>query len=245
MKRVSTTSLVLLVILAAPRPAGAEWVIAGFFGNAATTRTYLTLTQPSTRTGVRFDSVDYEGRSFHLPPYYGYRATYFLRSPEWFGIEGEVVHMKVYAQPAEALPAAGTIDGAAVSGPVALASVVERFSLSHGQNLLFVNAVARYAPGRCGDFRTARFVLLARAGVGPTLPHVETTIAGVAEEGYQRGAIAVQAAGGIELRAWKQLHALVEYKFTRCRQSVSAAAGSHIETLLHTHHLTFGLSWHF
>ena len=244
MKRFGGTALVLLILLGSPRPAGAQWVVAGYFGGAATARTYLALTQPASTTSVRFDGVDYQGRSFNLPPYYGYRGAYFFRSPGWFGIEGEVVHMKVYAQPDQVVAATGTIDGVPLSGPISLGALVQRFSISHGQNILFANAVVRHAFGARSDYRRARLVAAARVGAGPTLPHVESTIADVGDERYERGAVALQAAGGIELLVWKGLHAVAEYKFTRCRQAVDAAGGARIETLLTTHHFVFGASWH-
>jgi len=111
--------------------------------------------------------------------------------------------------------------------------------------MLLANAVVRHAFGKRGDYRTARLVAAARVGAGPTLPHVESTIADVGDERYERGAVAFQAAGGIELLVWKHLRALAEYKFTRCRQSVDAADGARVETLLRTHHFAFGVSWHF
>ncbi len=238
--------LLPLALLAFSQPAAADWVIAGYFGSAATSRTSLTLTQPASLLNVRFDGVDYEGRSFNLPPYYGYRGGYFFSSPGWFGLEGEVIHMKVYSQPDQVVSATGTAQGVPLSGVATpLGAYLARFSLSHGQNMLFVNAVVRHAFGAHADYRTARLVAFARFGAGPTLPHVESTIRGVTDEHYQRGAIAFQAAGGVELLVWRNLHALAEYKFTRCRQSVDVAAGAHVETLLSTHHFVFGASWHF
>ncbi len=245
MKRRSAAVLIALVMLGAPGTARAEWVIAGFLGTAATSRSYLMLTQDATRTAIRFDSVDYQGRSFELPPYYGYRAAYFFRTPGWFGLEAEVIHMKVFAQPEEALPASGTLHGGPVAGSVPLDTVVQRFSLSHGQNMLLANAVLRHPFGERGSDRTARLVATIRLGVGPTLPHVESTVNDVTDERYEIGAVAFQAGGGIELRLWKGLHGLAEYKFTRCRQAVNTAGNSHVETLLTTHHVVFGAAWHF
>ncbi len=243
MKHVVWLSAVLL--LAPVARADADWIAGGFLGAAVTTRTYLAVTQSSSATLVRFDSVDYKGQSFHLPLYYGYRVAWFPGSGRSFGVEGEVIHMKAYAQTGTLVPATGTINGAPVAGTMRLDAFVQRFSLSHGQNLIFVNAVFRHAFGECGDYRTARLVGLARLGVGPTFPHVESTIGGVRDEHYERGAIAFQAAGGIEVLVWKKLHALAEYKFTRCRQSVNAAAGAAVETLLSSHHFVGGVAVHF
>jgi hypothetical protein len=245
MKRVGCCLFTVLSLLAWVRSADAEWVVGGYLGSVATGQSYLAVTQPASRTSVRFDPVDYKGRSFNLPLYYGYRAAYFPGSPGWFGIEGEVIHMKAYAQTGDVASASGVVGGVPVAVSMPISNVVQRFSLSHGQNMLLVNAVARHAFGGRGDYRTARLVALARVGAGPTLPHAESTIDGVADERYERGALVFQAAGGIELLVWKKLHALAEYKFTRCRQSVSVAAGGTAETLLSSHHFVFGAAWHF
>jgi opacity protein-like surface antigen len=235
----------LLLTLASPARADAGWVIAGYLGAAMTARTYLSVTQAATGTHVRFDAVDLEGRSFSLPIYYGYRAAYFLGSGGWLGVEGEVIHMKVYAQVHAAVPSSGVLRGSPSAATTSVDDLVQRFSLSHGQNLLLVNAVLRHVFGECGDPRTSRLAAIARVGVGPTLPHVESTIGGVGDERYERGAVALQLAAGIDLRLWSRLHALAEYKFTRCRQSVSTAGASRVQTLLRTHHVVFGAAWYF
>jgi opacity protein-like surface antigen len=60
-----------------------------------------------------------------------------------------------------------------------------------------------------------------------------------------RGALAWQVAAGMEVRLFRRLSLVGEYKFTRCRQSVAAAAACRIDTLLSSHHVTFGAAWHF
>ncbi len=232
-------------MLACARPASAQWVVAGYLGTASTSQTSLALAQSSASTDVRLDDVNYEGRSFSLPLYYGYRVAYFPGTDGWLGIEAEVIHMKVYARTGDLVHASGKVGGVAVNGSMPLGNLIQRFSLSHGQNMILFNAVLRHVFGECGNARTARLIGAARIGLGPTLPHVESTVAGVGDERYQWGALGVQAAAGIELLVWKQLHALAEYKFTRCRQSVTIAGGGTAETLLASHHVVFGASWHF
>jgi hypothetical protein len=200
MKRVGCCLFTVLSLLARVRSADAEWVVGGFLGWVATSQSYLAVTQPASRTNVRFDPVDYKGRSFNLPLYYGYRAAYFPGSPGWFGIEGEVIHMKAYAQTGDVASASGVVGGVPVAVSMPISNVVQRFSLSHGQNMLLVNAVVRHAFGGRGDYRTARLVALARVGAGPTLPHAESTIGGVADERYERGAL-VGLPGGWRHRA--------------------------------------------
>ena len=201
-------AVLLLLLLAFPTPARAQWVIAAYFGAATTGNSALTFSQPASNTTTRFDSIAYEGQSFHSPPYYGYRVAYFPRSPGWFGVEAELVHLKVFTQ----LPAG---------------ALLERFSISHGQNMLVANAVVRHAFGEGGDYRAARLLALARVGAGPTIPHVESTVAGVADERYhmalrilRRSFLGVARSGtGSPREFWEMFYPL------GWRDALTAAAG--------------------
>ena len=58
------------------------------------------------------------------------------------------------------------------------------------------------------------------------------------------GRLAWQVAGGIEIKLWRGLYALGEYKFTRTRQRGTIFSGE-AESLLRSHHGVFGLSYRF
>src|SRR5919199_579059 len=79
-----------------PAPARADWIVAGYVGNAWTASTTLTVDRGAAGT-TTFTDVPFESHSFDSPLYYGYRGGWFRR--DGLGIEGEVIHLKVYARP--------------------------------------------------------------------------------------------------------------------------------------------------
>jgi opacity protein-like surface antigen len=220
----------------------AEWVFAAYLGAARTVNAPLTISQPTAATTITFTSVEYRGQSFTAPLYYGYRVAYFPRPTSWIGVEGEFIHLKVYARTDRGIRADGMLDGQRVSGVVPMRSVVDRFAMSHGLNLVLINVAARRKLGSRAD-DTGNVELIGRLGIGPTVPHAETTVGGRPRDGYELGAIALQAAAGVEMRIWERLSVLAEYKFTRTRQTISVDRGE-ARGLFASHHAVFGVAWH-
>ena len=232
----------VLLSLTVISPAFADWTIGGFLGSAHTRAASLTVTQPADSTDVSLSLVRYRSDSMTAPLYYGYRVGCFPRSG-WLGIEGEFIHLKVAADTTRDTHITGTLRGDPVNGFVRLSDVVERFSISHGVNLLLVNAVARRQAGvdRTGD---ARWTVTARLGAGASIPHPESTIAGRYVEGYEWGSLSVQAAAGLEMRLTRRLSLLGEYKLTRSIQNVTVSGGTAV-TPLTTHHFVAGMTVRF
>ena len=127
------------------------------------------------------------------PIYYGYRIGYFPKS-SWFGIEGELIHIKAIADTARNVEITGTLRNSPANGSLPLSAVVEHFSLTHGVNLLLVNGVFRRPLGVRGEH--PRWILTARLGAGASVPHAESTISGRHVERYEWGEMSVQAAAG-------------------------------------------------
>lgn len=213
------------------------WVVAAYIGGAHTASSTLTILQPSLGTNLSFENVRLESRSFDPPLYYGVRGSYFLPRMPYFGIEAELIHLKVFSNPQQRVRVTGVRRGTPANGELPLGEIVQQYSISHGVNLLLFNAAVRHAP-------SGRVILSARTGVGPTLPHTESRIEGQSLEQYELGRIAWQAAAGAEVRLWKGLFVLGEYKFSRTRQSGKVFSGT-AESLLRTHHGVLGLSYHF
>jgi opacity protein-like surface antigen len=185
--------------------------------------------------------VRYRSESLEPPIYYAYRVGVFPGSG-WLGIEAEFIHLKVIADTARGVKTEGIVRGGPASEVRPLGSVLERFSITHGVNLLLVNAVARHAvQGRHN--KPPRWFLTARAGAGASVPHAESTIGGVSLEQYEWGSFSVQATGGVELRLTNRVYISGEYKLTRTVQHVSVAGGS-VRTPLTTHHLVAGVVAH-
>jgi hypothetical protein len=231
-----------ILALAVTAPAFAEWTVGAFAGGCRTGNTSLTLVQPAADTSVTFVPVRYRSASFEMPIYYGYRVGAFL-APRWLGVEGELIHMKVIADTARASRAQGTVGGQAVAGPRAIDSVLDRFSITHGVNLLLANVVVRRAGTAASPSRAPRWMLVGRIGAGASIPHPESTSGGLSLERYEWGAFSMQGAAAAEVRITGPLYVSGEYKLTRTVQDVTIAGGS-ARTPLVTHHLVAGLTLH-
>ena len=223
---------------------GGGWVVAAYLGGASTRPTSLTIAQPGLNTRLAFEGVRLDGRSFDPPLYYGLRGGYFFRRRPWLGAEAEFIHLKVFSDPAQRVTASGLLRGQPLGGELPLGQVVRQYSVSHGVNLLLFNLAARRGVGEGRGARDGRLILAGRAGVGPTIPHTESNVEGQAQQQYELGRVAWQLAGGAEVRLWRGLYALGEYKFTRTRQR-GGVFGGEAHAPLRTHHGVFGLSYHF
>ena len=94
------------------------------------------------------------------------------------------------------------------------------------------------------ELHGGRLVLFGRAGLGPTIPHAESRIGSEVLEGYELGAVGLHLAGGLEIRLWRGMAAMAEYKLTHTNQTVSVVEGQ-ARGLFTSHHGVFGLVWHF
>ncbi len=216
-----------------------EWIVSAYIGAATTAPSALLISQPALGNNLSFDRVHFNGRSFVRPIYYGYRVGYFLPGASFLGLETEFIHLKVYAETERYVRATGTYRGEWMDRYLLLNKIVQGYSISHGLNFLLFNLAARYRL-----FSAERIILAARVGLGPTIPHTESNIDGSEQQQYELGPIGWQAAAGTEIRLWRGLHALGEYKFSRTRQRGKIFWGK-AESLMHSHHGVVGLSYHF
>lgn len=235
------TILACALSLGLAREASAEWTLAVFVGGARTRDTSLTLAQPAEGTSVTLSPVRYDSASLDAPIYYGYRVGFFPRSG-WFGVEAEFIHLKVIADTGRMTNVEGLLRGQPVGTPRPLAQIIQRFSITHGVNLLLFNAVVR-RQGAASSGDQPRWTLSGRFGAGASIPHPESTLDGVTLERYEWGAFGIEGAAGTEVRLGGPVYILGEYKLTRTVQNVAIARGS-ARTPLVTHHLVAGLAVH-
>lgn len=222
------------VLAAGSRPAAADvWYVSLAFGGASTSTDQVALHEP-TRTVV-FTPVAYDARSFESPLYYsvrfGHEGPVFRR----FGLEAELTHLKAYAD----------VDGAftvTAGTPEPMSSVVESFSMSHGMNLLLGNIVFRQPIGSSAG--AARVRVTARAGLGVAIPHAESTVRGVASEGYELAGVAYQLGAGLEWVVARRVFLLGEYRWTHAAPDVTVAGGT-AKTTIATQHVNVGAGFRF
>src|SRR5437763_16420164 len=236
----SIAGLVTVAVLALS--AGAENNISVYLGAAHTQNSSLTL-HDSAANQLTFADLPFQGRSFQSPLYYGARVGHFFF--RHFGIETEFIHLKMYANTAVPVHVTGTFGGAPVNTSAPMSNYAQRFSISHGNNLVLFNGAYRHDFFRETDSnKLGKLLLTVRAGAGPTIPHAEITFGGNSYESYFLGTVAVQLGAEAEWKLWRGLYALAEYKFTHNAQRVDFGS-RFFKVDANSHHGLFGLSMHF
>jgi hypothetical protein len=233
---------VLVVVFCLNLHCGAQWIAGAYIGEAHTLNSGLTIRQPALATDISFHDISYRGESFQTPLYYGVRAGYFFH-PKW-AVEAEFTHLKVFANVNQTATVTGILNGTLIDAREPVNTIVQRFSISHGVNLLLANAIFRHELWRSNDEKSAGAYVSLRLGAGATIPHAESTVQQRTDEHYQVGSPALQFAGTIELRICKRWYWMGEYKFTRTREQVDVSSGI-AKSLLQTHHVVTGPSIHF
>jgi opacity protein-like surface antigen len=229
-------------LLAAALPANGEGYVAAYAGGAATRTADVTLKQSGAGNGLVFEQAPFSGRSFESPIYYGYRAGFYFS--RHLGVEAEFIHLKVHADLDQPVTVQGSWDGSAILERSPMRRYAQQFEISHGLNLVLLNVVARRTLIGSHDPDNARLMFVARGGLGPTIPRPEVIVFGVAGGAYQTGPVAMQAAAGLEVRLWRGLHVLTEYKYTFTPTSFDIPEG-HANLDVRSHHVVTGLAVHF
>jgi hypothetical protein len=232
------------LVLCLPSNARADWVASAFLGHPWTRSSTVVLALPDRQTAIEIDGVQYRGESFRSPQYYGYRITWIPDARRWLGIEGEVIHAKVFAQAGRLVRIRGTLGGAAVDASLPMSSIVQRLAMSHGLNFIFANVALRRELGPVDAQGASRLVVVVRAGAGPTVPHAESTVDHVNRDQYESGGLGAQAAGGLEMTLWRGLGVIGEYKFTWVTPQIDVAGGQ-ATVPARSHHLVGGLTVRF
>ena len=210
-------SVVCLAVLTFPSVARADWLLSMYVGAGATSSNTLTITSAS-GSAVTVGDIDYQGKSWSSPPYYGYRIGW-TPAAHHLGVEGEFTHAKAIAKSI---------------GPGDLTA----FQLSHGLNFILGNVVYRTSP-YCGG----RCTLVARGGAGITYPHVEATFRGVTTYEYEYAGFGAQGAVGIEVKLAPHLFIVGDARLTHARVRAELVDGGKLAGPFTTRHADIGIAW--
>jgi opacity protein-like surface antigen len=205
----------VLCLTALAGEARAEWFLGAFTGASHTASNTLSVSGPATQVAI--GPVDYRSEPFISPIYYGVSVGW-TPAGRRLGVEGEWTHTKARA--------------------TAGSELLTRFDQSHGLNFVLASAVYRH------PLAGGRVRLLARAGGGFTLPHVEGTFEGNHTESYQYGGLAWQAGAGVEVALWRGVSALAGGRFTRTAEELEVGSVL-VDGTFNTAHVDFGIGWRF
>jgi lipid A oxidase len=216
--------LVMVAAVAAAAPAQAEVQFQAYGGMNANFSSDVSLHRTGVPTETR--SVDWEGKPFAMPPYWGVRGTYWLdRMPGW-GVAVEFTHAKAYAK------LNGTAAGA----------LYDKLEFTDGNNILTGNLLYRFAPWRHYGIRP-----YAGFGIGVTVPHVEVQVVGDPNRTfeYQLAGFAGQGFVGLEMPFNARWSGFVEAKLSYTHINGNLDGGGHVKTDLWSPHFAIGLAYRF
>jgi len=222
----------------------AQLKVETFLGKSITTNSDVNISQPSHRNNLTFADVEFSDKSFEFPLYYGVRVGYFPPSVPFIGVELEFLHFKIYSDPEQIVKLVGERNGAPIDQTARLGNIVQEFSISHGANWLTVNIAGRY--GLFHDENNPQgpasgIQLIGRIGIGPFIPHVESTIDSVHQEQYEINNPVFQLAFGGEVHLWWKIKLLLEYKFSYIKVRDADIPEGTANLTLRTHHFTWGV----
>ena len=178
----------------------------------------VTIADDSAITDSSFE-VDWEGRSFEAPPYYGIRVTNW-QSPA-FGYGLDFAHNKVYPQAGE------------------LADEFERLEFTDGLNTLTANAYYRWqdALGEVTPY--------VGGGIGLSIPHVEVITENSRTLDYQVTGPAATWIAGASMPINENWSVFGEYKGTYSINEGDLETGGTVSSDIFTNALNVGVSFNF
>lgn len=184
-----------------------ETIVAGYGGVTYTHSSDVQFSKPGV-TNLTAGDVDWIGRPFKSPIYYGLRAVRWPGTNRFGGMV-DFTHAKAISVREQAVRFTGTRNGRAADATRTIGDTFRHLEFSHGHNMLTLNGLLRL--GQLAP-RVQPYV---GAGFGVSLPHTEVQFLDEARRTYEyqvTGAVG-QVLAGIELRL-ARVSVFVEYKFS-------------------------------
>ena len=175
-------------------------------------------------------TMDWEGKSFDPPPYWGVRGTYWFNSGPGWGVAIDYVHAKAVA------------DLNFKTDPT-----YTHLEFTDGLNLLTLNALYRFAPVFNNVFND-RLVPYVGAGVGISVPHVEVVLRNFPNQKtweYQLGGVAAQGLAGLEYRLGSAWSMFAEGRLSYARVDADLTGGGTFKTDIWSPQFAIGITYHF
>ncbi len=159
------------------------------------------------------DHIGWDEGLFSIPisiPQYNYRLGYFFNKKKGLAFEINFDHTKYIIQDGQQIKLTGTLNGRQVDTAVNFSSSQGfYYFLNNGANFLLFNLVKRWNWFEASS-KNFKLDALAKAGIGPVIPHVQNSLFGNAnQEGFQFGGWNMGVEGGVRATFYK--HAFLEF----------------------------------
>lgn len=212
---------------------------ATIYGGYTSTRPSDVILRQPNGTDMTIRDVRWDSEPGQMPPYHGFRGSWWLPFGRSLGGMADLVYIKVVADRQHAVRQSGTRDGEPVPESEPLAATFRHLEFTDGLNLATGNLVYRL------PFfgRVRPYIGL---GLGVSLPHAEVRRAGVEQKthSFQLTGFVVQAFAGVEFQLASRGSVFTEYRSSYATNKVRLVDGGTLQTNLLTHHFSAGGSGH-
>ena len=226
-----------LILSLMPIEAYAEFDATFYSGMSSSRASEVTLSLP-TDTHLTFQDVAWDDKSFENPIYWGVRLTYWLPRAERWGVALDFIHAKLHADLGATVNVTGTRAGSAIAAQEPLRNTFDELAMSHGYNLLTLNALYRWQV----KTRLQSFV---GVGGGIAYPHIEVQTGSSSTDEYQMAGLVVNGMAGLNYALGKDVAIFAEYKLSYADMRADLNGGGSLETAVWTHHVNVGVTYHF
>ena len=203
-------------------------------GHTITRASDVSLRQPN-GTDMVLRDVSWNSEPEEMPPYHGFRGTWWTPLIQSLGGMIDLVYIKVVADRDRVVSQSGTRDGMVVPEKERAAATFRRLEFTDGLNLLTGNIIYRLPFWE----RVKPYVSI---GAGLSLPHAEVQRSGVEKRtfSYQIAGFSIQVIAGVEFRIAGRGAVFTEYRLSYATNNVRLIDGGRLQTNLLVNHYTVG-----
>jgi len=230
-----------LLLVCLPHEAVAGLDVSVYLGKSSSQSSDVHLSQPN-NTQLTFADVSWDDKSFENPLYWGLRLTYWLPQADDWGIALDFTHSKIHADLNATVRVSGVRAGVPVNAQEPIRNTFDDLAMSHGFNLLTLNAMHRWQ-GNAGWWRgMTPYVGL---GAGVAYPHVEVKVGSSVTDEYQLAGWVVNGMAGVNYELGKGYALFGEFKLSYADIHADLQGGGGLDTRIWTNHIYLGVTHHF
>lgn len=230
--RTGASGLLPLLFSSHPATPGIGGSVYG--GYSAARDSDIILQQPN-GTDMVLKDVSWNSEPDKMPPYHGFRGTWWFPLGRAIGATADLVYIKVVANQDHLVRQSGMRDGIPVPGKEPVSATFRRLEFTDGLNLLTGGIIYRMP-------FFGRVMPYIGIGAGLSLPHAEVQRSGAAQKtfSYQWAGFAFHVFAGVEYSIAKSGSLFTEYRLSYATNKVALIDGGTLKTNLWVNHFAAG-----
>ncbi len=210
-------------------------IAGGIYGGFTTARDSDVILKQPNGTDMVLKDVSWNAEPRKMPPYHGFRGTWWFPPGRSLGAMADLVYIKVVANRDRVVRQSGTRDGVTVPEKEAASATFRRLEFTDGLNLLTGSVIYRMPFfGRIRPY--------IGFGAGLSVPHAEVQRRDISQRtfSFQWTGFAFHAFAGIEFGVTKSGSVFTEYRLSYATNKVRLVDGGTLETNIWIDHFTAG-----